>query len=145
MFDDKRAAELRKKVDGALDLNPVDGLSVAELRALRREIEQRLPKDDIGELDLEQELVGQYREVKALMSVVIDDMDTPANQKAQVANSVVSTLAQLVKMQEDLRRDERLKRIESVLLEVIKTLPEETKAAFFEEYERRAEMAGVTQ
>ena len=79
------------------------------------------------------------------MSVVIDDMDTPANQKAQVANSVVSTLAQLVKMQEDLRRDERLKRIESVLLEVIKTLPEETKAAFFEEYERRAEMAGVTQ
>ena len=53
MFDDKRAAELRKKVDGALDLNPIDGLSVAELRALRREIEQRLPKDDIGELDLE--------------------------------------------------------------------------------------------
>lgn len=143
MFDDKRAAELRKKVDGALDLNPVDGLSVAELRALRREIEQRLPKDDIGELDLEQELVGQYREVKALMSVVIDDMDTPANQKAQVANSVVSTLAQLVKMQEDLRREETFKLMESCLVEALKALPDETREAFYVEYDRLAKKAGL--
>ena len=143
MFDDKRAAELRKKVDGALDLNPIDGLSVAELRALRREIEQRLPKDDIGELDLEQELVGQYREVKALMSVVIDDMDTPANQKAQVANSVVSTLAQLVKMQEDLRREETFKLMESCLVEALKALPDETREAFYVEYDRLAKKAGL--
>ena len=143
MFDDKRAAELRKKVDGALDLNPIDGLSVAELRALRREIEQRLPKDDIGELDLEQELVGQYREVKALMSVVIDDMDTPANQKAQVANSVVSTLAQLVKMQEDLRREETFKLMESCLVEALKALPDDTREAFYVEYDRLAKKAGL--
>ena len=143
MFDEKRAAELRKKVDGALDLNPIDGLSVAELRALRREIEQRLPKDEIGELDLEQELVGQYREVKALMTLVIDDMDTPANQKAQVANSVVSTLAQLVKMQEDLRREETFKLMESCLVEALKALPDETREAFYVEYDRLAKKAGL--
>lgn len=97
----------------------------------------------ISELSLEAELVGQYAKIKELMDEVLLDDDTPANQKAQVANSVVAALGQLIKLQEDLKKQETLKLMESCLIEVIVTLPQETKDAFFAEYERMAKKAGL--
>ena len=122
----------------------LDGLTHQELRALREVIDRKLPDNSLDELNLEKELVSQYHKTKLLMDEVLHDDDTPANQRAQVANSVVSTLAQLVKLQEDLRREESLKLAESVFIEVIATQPIEIKDAFFDEYEKRASIRGLT-
>lgn len=143
MFDQAKVDEMRARVDGVYDVNPWAGMNNDQLRELRREIDRSLPPDDINELNLEQELVAQYRDIKGLMSHVIDDPDTPANQKSQVANAVVATLQQLYKLQEDLRREERLKLIESVLMDILKGQPPDIKDAFFAEYETRAEKAGL--
>lgn len=97
----------------------------------------------LDQINLESELVAQYNRVLRLQEDVMWDDDCPANQKAQVAGQVASTLGSLIKMQEDLQRSEAFKLMESVLADAIKTLPEEAKTAFFEEYERRAAKAGL--
>lgn len=97
----------------------------------------------LDQINLESELVAQYNRVLRLQEDVMWDEDCPANQKAQVAGQVASTLGSLIKMQEDLQRSEAFKLMESVLADAIKTLPEEVKTAFFEEYERRAAKAGL--
>lgn len=97
----------------------------------------------VSELSLEAELVVQYSKTRQLMDDTLNDSETPANQKAQVANSVVSALAQLIKLQEDLRKQEILKIMEGVLIEVLQTLPTEVRDKFFAEYERRAAQAGL--
>lgn len=121
----------------------LDLMNESQLRELLDEIFDRLPSDAIADLNLEEELVSQYRKTKGLMDEVLSDMDTPANQKAQVCNAVVSTLGQLVKLQEDLRKEQTLKVMESCLVEAIKTLPEPVKNEFFAEYERMATKAGL--
>lgn len=97
----------------------------------------------VSELSLEAELVVQYSKTRQLMDDTLNDSETPANQKAQVANSVVSALAQLIKLQEDLKKQETLKIMEGVLIEVLQTLPTEVRDKFFAEYERRAAQAGL--
>lgn len=121
----------------------LDLMNERELRDLLDEVIKRLPSDALKDLNLEEELVSQYRKTKDLMDEVLGDMDTPANQKAQVCNAVVSTLGQLVKLQEDLRKEQTLKIMESCLVEAIKTLPEPVKNEFFAEYERMATKAGL--
>ena len=121
----------------------LDLMNESQLREILDEILDRLPSDAIADLNLEEELVSQYRKTKGLMDEVLSDMDTPANQKAQVCNAVVSTLGQLVKLQEDLRKEQTLKVMESCLVEAIKTLPEPVKNEFFAEYERMATKAGL--
>ena len=88
-------------------------------------------------------MVEQYRVIKQLMDDVTDEIDVTPTQKAQVANSVVQTLAHLVKLQEDLRRNETFKVMEGVLIEAIKTLPAKVKDQFFTEYSRIAKKAGL--
>lgn len=143
MLDEKKLAIVKAKVDGDLDADPLASMSPLELRLLRAEIDRLVPPEDIGNLNLEQELVEQYRTIKDLMVMVMSDMDTPANQKSQVANSVVSTLGQLVKLQEDLRREQTFKIMESCLVEALKALPEATRDAFYLEYERLAAKEGL--
>ncbi len=60
-----------------------------------------------------------------------------------MGNSVVGTLGQLVKLQEDLRRQETFKIMEGVLIEAIKRLPAAVKDEFFTEYARLAKRAGL--
>ncbi len=97
----------------------------------------------LAELNIERELVEQYAKTKELMDEVLFDDETPANQKAQVANSVVTTLGQILKLQEEIQRGETLKLMEQVLIEVLKTLPQTSQDEFFAEYERLAEKAGL--
>lgn len=144
MFDPEKVAELKTAIRaGESPMDPLAGLSQKELRRLKADIEKLLPKEAVEDLDLEKELVSQYTKTRDLMDEVLTDESVPTNQKAQVANSVVSTLGQLVKLQEDLRREQTLKVMEGCLVEVVKTLPEAKQTEFYAEYERIAEKAGL--
>ena len=63
-------------------------LDLGELLALRSQIDARLPMTQLSEMNLEEELVRQYLTVQAVQTACLADSETPANQKAQVANSV---------------------------------------------------------
>ena len=131
------AKEPKRVNDTLLDMTP------KELRKLRTMIDELLPEQTVKDLNLEDELLQQYNKTKQLMDDCIEDSEVPPNQKAQVANSVVSTLGALVKLQEDLKIAQTMKLMEATFIEVIKTLPQEVKDAFFEEYEDKARKAGL--
>ena len=116
----------------------LQNLSVDELLSLRSEIDELLPARALGDIDLEHELVVQFLAVKSLQANVLQDEHTAANQKAQVANAVASTLQQLVKMQSEHYNAERFKRIEALLVKSMKLMPVEAAEAFLNEYEELA-------
>ena len=146
MIDSERLAELRTAIAGGdSPKDPLAEMSQSELRRLRGEIDRLLPEANINGMNLETELVEQYNLVKDLQASSLHDDEIPLNQRSQLAGQVASTLQQLVKMQVDLKRDERLKKIESVFLEAIENLPEEAKDMFFDEYERIALSKGLDQ
>lgn len=146
MIDAERLAELKTAIRGGESpKDPLAEMSQSELRRLRSEIDKLLPEANINGMNLETELVEQYNLVKDLQASSLHDDEIPLNQRSQLAGQVASTLQQLVKMQVDLKRDERLKKIESVFLEAIENLPEEAKDMFFDEYERIALSKGLDQ
>lgn len=126
------SALLSGKVRQTFDL---DSFSVAELLELRQQIESRLPASELSDMNLEQELVYQFLKVKELQDTGFREDRTPLNQKAQVANSVATTLDALVKMQKGVYTSERFKAIENFMIQALKKLPRETAEAFLEEYE----------
>ncbi len=145
MIDQEKLAGIKTLMRGnESSKDPLAGLSAKELRRLRSEIDKLLPSTKVSDLNLEEELVEQYQKIKDLMDEVTESADVGASQKAQVGNSVVGTLGQLVKLQEDLRRQETFKIMEGVLIEAIKRLPAAVKDEFFTEYARLAKRAGLT-
>jgi hypothetical protein len=112
-------------------------MPISELLALRNAIEQKLPARDLKDMDLAKELVLQVLALQQLQSTVISDDDTPANQKAQTANSLSAALVNLVKLQNETYNSERLKKVEAALISAVGTLPAEAQEAFFTEYESR--------
>jgi hypothetical protein len=145
MIDQEKLAGIKTLMRGnEAPKDPLAGLSAKELRRLRGEIDKLLPSSKVSDLNLEEELVEQYQKIKDLMDEVTESPDVGASQKAQVGNSVVGTLGQLVKLQEDLRRQETFKIMEGVLIEAIKRLPAAVKDEFFTEYARLAKRAGLT-
>jgi hypothetical protein len=144
MIDESKMRALNKPTELPQDLEGVlSNLPKKDLRRLKSMVDSLLPSQRVKDLDLEDELMQQYEKTKSLMDDCIDDDETSPNQKAQVANSVVNTLGQLVKLQEDLRMQQTLKIMEQALIDTIKGLPKELKDEFFEEYERRAKKAGL--
>jgi len=144
MIDESKMRALNKPTELPQDLEGVlSNLPKKDLRRLKNMVDSLLPSQRVKDLDLEDELMQQYEKTKSLMDDCIDDDETSPNQKAQVANSVVNTLGQLVKLQEDLRMQQTLKIMEQALIDTIKGLPKELKDEFFEEYERRAKKAGL--
>ena len=146
MIDDQKLAQVQAAMAGTAPEKEgfdLDAMSVDELRELRDEIDRRLPEDSLDSLNLEKELVGQYRLVQRLQADVITNDDFAPNQRSQVAGQVASTLQQLVKLQEDLKREQTLKLMESVLVDMIKSMPEDFKTNFFAEYKQRASKAGL--
>lgn len=142
MIDQEKLAEIRVLMAGGEPVRPsLSDLSEKELRKLRSDVDQLLPRGGLDGLNLEDELVAQYHKTKDLMDELGEE--TPANQRAQVCNAVVTALGQLVKLQEDLKRQVKLALMESVLIDAIKTLPETAKGEFFSEYERMAKKAGL--
>lgn len=110
------------------------GMDEHELLTLRAEIDQRLVVKKLEDMDMERELVLQLRMSQALQTNIIDDDRVPANQKAQVMNSVASTIQQITKMQGEIYTSERLKRIESALIKQLNQWPEDQTRTFFERY-----------
>ena len=90
----------------------------------------------LDDVDLMQEVLEQLAHAKRLRDFIATDRETPANQKAQVNNSCAQMILQLAKTQTDLYSAERMKKLEACLLKVLKSLPDETVAAFLTAYER---------
>ena len=115
----------------------LSGIDEAGLYLLMTEVEAKLPLKYLKDVSLEQELVRQLRMTQLLQIDVIDDPDVPANQRAQTANAVAAILHNLAKLQTEVYTSERLKTIEAILIETLKTLPEEQQRRFMEEYVER--------
>jgi hypothetical protein len=113
----------------------IDTLSIPDLLALRAQIDAALPAAALADLDLESELVVQYQTIKELQNRTLGDDETPANQKAQVANACAAVLGQLVKMQAEFYTAERFKSIEGLMVKALKTLPLEHAEQFLRDYE----------
>lgn len=137
MIDSDKKAEVMAMIDGvekkSLDLS---SMTVKELRRLRSDIDKLLPEQvTLGDMDMPRELVAQFMTVKDLQDEVLSDDETPANQKAQVAGQVASTLQQLVKMQTDFYTSERFRSIENLMIGYMKSLPLDQAQRFLDEYE----------
>ncbi len=109
--------------------------TIAQLLQLRNDATLALPAADLASIDLNRELVLQMLSIQQLQADVLQDDGTPANQKAQVANSLLSTLKQLADLQNSIFTSERMKRVENVLVDFIKGLPEDQRRAFIDAYE----------
>jgi hypothetical protein len=70
-----------------------------------------------------------------LQNECIDDDTLPLNQKAQVANSVSSSLARLTELQNELYTSERFKAIENLLIRTLAKLPEDLASEFLDAYQ----------
>lgn len=144
MINKEKLASLQTMVRGGESpMKTMADMSDEDLRALRDAINAMLPEDTMSGIDLEGELVTQHRDLKALYRSIVNDPEVQANQKAQVANSILATLGSMKKMQDDLMRDRTSQAIEKVLIAAIQTLPQETKDAFYEEMELLAKKEGL--
>lgn len=115
-----------------LDLTALD---VAALLKLRETIDQLLPALSLADLNMEKELVIQYLAIKAMLAKIADDPLTPANQRAQVANSVTSILGDMTKMQNSLYSSERVKKLEAAMIKALESAPVEARQVFLDRYE----------
>ena len=138
MIDDQKLAQVQAAMAGevAQEVDDLDAMTHDQLRALRDEIDRRLPEDKLSQMDLTQELLAQYRLVQRLQSDVLEDSEVPANQRAQVAGQVASTLQQLVKMQTEFQNAERFRSIENLLVRCLKLMPLHVAETFVAEYEK---------
>ena len=117
--------------------NPFHGLTEDQLLELRSNLDALLPTRRLKDVNMEVELVRQLAVVHRLQKEVVTDENTPANQKSQVAGAVANVLAVLSKLQVELYSSERLKNIESILIECLQELPTETQEKFFIAYEAK--------
>lgn len=110
-------------------LKAIEGLSEKQLMNLRHHLDMVL-KIEISHLNLTEELGLQYRQGKALLNS-IQDSSTPANQKAQVFNSIQAQLEKIVKQRQLVFSQERLKRFEAALLKVLEMKGNEREQELF--------------
>lgn len=125
--------------------DPLDGLTQDELLALRSRIDLLIPIRSLKDLDIERETLIQFLSTQRLQTEVLQDPETPANQKAQVANAVASTLATLARLQIEVYTSERGKKLEMILVEAFKQLPTDQRDEALDKYEQlaRSGMAGT--
>lgn len=92
----------------------------------------------LATLNLDSELYSMYARAKNYLDdLQMGDDNTPANQVAQVMNTITAILKEIVKMQTDLYNAERVKKLEAAMIEALKnTATEEVQDAFFTELER---------
>lgn len=87
-------------------------------------------------LDLDGQLYTTYAKAKNYLAEIQNIEDTPANQVAQVFNTISGILKEIVKMQTDLYSAERVKKLEAAMIQAIKLAPKEAQEEFFKEYEK---------
>lgn len=113
-------------------LHPDDGQKAIPLSRMYMEREPT----SISELNLESELVAHYIGLKAYLATVADSQTASASQIAQVTNSLTSVLDKIIKMQESVVNMERMTKIESAMVDALKTAPSDVQDKFFMEYEK---------
>ena len=87
---------------------------------------------ELKDLNLETELLNQYRKAQELLEYSDDE---PLNQRAQTLNSITNILQAIIKSQQDLYNVERLKTLENTLIKVLQGFPE-VKHKFLDAYEK---------
>lgn len=137
---ENNAAQAQRQKTHHLEFN-LEGMTLTELLSLRNAVEQKLPARDLRDINMERELVLQLMTLQELQARVLAEEETPANQMAQVANSLSSALTGLAAVQSKIYSSERIKRIEQILLDCLRDLPAETVSEFMDGYERLLEKA----
>lgn len=128
--DDERPPSRAEELD-------LDDWSEDELIELRSEVESRLPVKDLTDANLTKELVFQVVALQKLQRDVMREKGVPANQRAQVANSLSAALSNLVKVQQDVYTSERFKQFERLVIEFINSAPDNaTKDAWYQRWEQ---------
>jgi hypothetical protein len=138
MIDDEKRQSIRTSLKTSQERvqEVLDTLTDEDLKLLKRVLRSDDAPKALSELNLEHELITQFTTVKGLQEDVMEDDSIAANQRAQVANTVASTLQQLVKMQTEFYTAERFKAVEGLMLKAIRKLPKEIAESFVSEYER---------
>lgn len=118
----------------------VDTLSTDEKLRLWSRLGSVMPPSSLKDINLSEELVRHFMRVSFIFErVTQSDSRTPANQQSQVANSLSAVMDRLKDAQSKVYTSERLKRIESLFLNTIKTskLPDSVINDFLIEYEAK--------
>lgn len=89
----------------------------------------------LSELNLDEELLIQYQNAVSTFESIRYDEETPANQKAQILNTISAILTNIVKLQTEMYDAERLKKLESALITILQGFPD-IKEAFLQAYEK---------
>lgn len=90
----------------------------------------------LQELDVQAELLEQYKSAKRLFVAAEYDEGIPLNQKAQSLNTISTVLSSITKLQTELYDSERLKVLEATLIDVLREYPT-VQAEFIRRYEER--------
>lgn len=98
--------------------------------------------EDVDGLPLKDQLAYRMRQASRLYTAIEHEDEVPANQKAQVLNTITSIIGQLNKLEAEMHSIEAVKKLERALITCLKTAPEDVQKAFFEAYE--AELARTT-
>lgn len=98
--------------------------------------------ETLESINVDSEIASLYRDAKHLLSEVSASADTPANQKAQVLNSVISLIERISRLRTDLYSAERMRRMEQTLIRVLRGFPQ-LQEEFLEAYERALSTSDV--
>ena len=140
MFDDDEKADLQ-----SAQIRPASQrqapfnwktLTVPELIRYRDEITACLPPLNLKEMNLEEEMLLQFHNLRALQASVLENEEEPLNQRVQVNNSLQGVINKLLEQQEATYTQERFKRVENLLIQSLNKLPEGVAAEFLEQYEK---------
>lgn len=140
LFGGDTLASAKPKTKSVLEIEDLD---LSGLLELRERIDQRLPAKNLVDMDLEEELVIQLQSVKALQQRVSDNANVPANQKAQIASTCATILAQLTKLQANTYDSERFKQIEQLLITHLNDRGDAFATVFIDEYEAALRKRGL--
>jgi galactose-1-phosphate uridylyltransferase len=116
------------------------GMSQEELLNARDEIDELLTETRLKDVNISKELLLQLKKAKLLQKNTEEEQDVPANQRAQVQNSLGTVLTNLAKHQQATYTSERFKMLETAIIKCVKTLPTEAQTKFFELYMSEAEI-----
>lgn len=141
MFDDELTQKIGKTT--AKPPNKVGSaafnwksLSLEDLIRNYDEIRDNLPPIALKDLNIEEELLLQFHQLRRLQGDVLNDESLPLNQRAQVASTVAASLHKLSERQEAIWSSERFKDIENLLIRTLSQLPEDLAASFLDTYEK---------
>ncbi len=90
--------------------------------------------ESLDKLNLEDELLALYTKCKNTLAAFELDEETPANQLAQLMNTMKSVLSDIAKTRTELYNAERIKLMEACLISALKSTPQEVQDAFMSAY-----------